>query len=140
MVMNSEASCVFCKIAAGDIPSHKLYEDEHVLAFLDLHPVHPGHALIIPKRHSKNIFEVSPEDWSAVAETTRKLAHAVDLSLESDGINVMMNNREHAGQTVHHAHVHVIPRFKGDGLRLWPQRSYKEGEAEAIAAKIRAAL
>ncbi len=132
--------CIFCKIIAGEIPSYKVYEDDKTLAFLDIRPVNPGHTLVIPKAHAKNIFDVSPEDWAAVTESARIIAAAIEKGVNADGVNVMMNNREHAGQLVDHAHVHLIPRFKGDGLKLWPQKPYPEGEAESTAEKIRNAL
>jgi histidine triad (HIT) family protein len=133
-------SCVFCRIVKGSIPSTHIYEDDHSLAFLDIGPIVPGHTLVIPKAHSTNIFDVSPEDWHAVTETARKVAIALDVALVADGVNVMMNNREHAGQTVHHPHIHLIPRFKGDGFTLWPHGSYADGEAAAVAEKIKEAL
>ena len=109
-----------------------------MIAFLDIHPVNAGHTLIVPKAHSQNIFDIKPEDWTAVAELTRALALAIEKGTEADGVNIAMNNREHAGQVVQHPHVHVIPRFKGDGLKLMPQREYKTNEAEETAEKIRA--
>ncbi len=132
--------CIFCKITRGELPSYKIYEDAATLAFLDIHPVHPGHILVIPKRHAGNIFEISAEDWSRVQETVRKLAIALEKGVGADGVNLVMNNREHAGQVVDHAHVHLIPRFKNDGLKLWPHKEYRQGEAEATLEKIRNAL
>ncbi len=134
------ADCIFCKIAAEESPSHKVYEDDATLAFLDIRPVNPGHVLVIPKAHAGNIFEIPAEDWARVAETVRSVAIALEKGMHADGVNVMMNNREHAGQVVHHAHVHLIPRFKHDGLALWPHKEYKAGEAGEIAEKIRAAF
>lgn len=122
------------------MPSYKVYEDENTLAFLDIFPVHKGHTLVIPKSHAGNIFEISSKDWSQVQETVRKVAGALESSLKADGVNLMMNNREHAGQVVHHAHVHLIPRFKGDGLKLWPHGKYAYGEADSVAEKIRKLL
>jgi histidine triad (HIT) family protein len=132
--------CLFCKIIKGELPSLKVYENEKVLAFLDIRPVHAGHTLVIPKVHSLNIFDIAPEDWAAVAEAVRMLAGATDKAVDADGVNIAMNNREHAGQVVPHSHVHIIPRFKDDGLKLMPQREYNEGEAEQTAEKIRATL
>lgn len=132
--------CIFCKIVKGELPSHKLYEDEKTLAFLDIRPVNAGHTLVVPKNHSENIFDIAADDWTAVAEAVRKLAIAIEKGVGADGVNVAMNNREHAGQLVHHPHVHIIPRFKGDGLKLMPQREYNENEAEESAEKIRACL
>jgi histidine triad (HIT) family protein len=132
--------CIFCKIVRGELPSYKVYEDENVLAFLDIHPVSPGHVLVVPKEHATNIFDISSESWGRVQETARKVAIALEKATGADCVNLMMNNREHAGQVVDHAHVHLIPRFKGDGLKLWPHKEYKEGEADDTAAKIRATL
>lgn len=132
--------CIFCKIIRGELPSFKVYEDEHALAFLDIHPVNAGHTLVIPKKHSHNIFDIAPEDWAAVSEVVRTLSVAIEKGVSADGVNIAMNNREHAGQVVDHPHVHIIPRFKGDGLKLMPQRSYESGEAESTLAKIRGAL
>jgi len=132
--------CLFCKIVRGELPAHKIYETDKVLAFLDIRPVNAGHTLVIPKTHSKNIFDIAPEDWAAVAEAARVVAIAMENGLNADGVNLGMNNREHAGQVVPHSHIHVIPRFRGDGFKLWAQRQYLEGEAEPVAEKIRAAL
>ncbi|MDZ4227529.1 MAG: HIT family protein, partial [Patescibacteria group bacterium] len=128
------------KIVGGEVPSLKVYENEHVLAFLDIRPVNAGHTLVVPKKHAVNIFDISPEDWAAVAETVRVLSISIEKAVGADGVNIAMNNREHAGQVIYHAHVHVIPRFKGDGLKLMPQRDYEENEAEATAEKIREVL
>lgn len=136
----NDKDCIFCKIVRGEILSFKVYEDGDTLAFLDIHPVAPGHTLVVPKVHATNIFDITSESWAAVAETTRKVAIAIEGALESDGVNLMMNNREHAGQIVEHPHMHLIPRFKGDGLKLWPHGAYKEGEAEGVKEKIRGAL
>ena len=133
-------NCLFCKIIRSEIPAFKVYEDEATLAFLDIHPVNKGHVLVIPKNHSTNILDISASDWAAVAETGRKIAHALDTSLKADGINLMMNNREHAGQVIDHPHLHFIPRFKGDGLVHWPGKDYADGEGTAISEKIRATL
>lgn len=132
--------CVFCKIVRGDLPAFKVYEDARTLAFLDIRPVSAGHTLVVPKNHATNIYDIQPEDWGAVAETVRILASKIDAALETDGMNIAMNNREGAGQTVHHPHVHIIPRYQGDGIRLMPQRGYKEGEAESVLAKIKGAF
>ncbi len=132
--------CLFCKIVRGELPSYKVYEDDKTVAFLDIFPVQPGHTLVVPKNHARNIFDIAPGDWAAVAETTRKLSMAIEKGMEADGVNLAMNNREHAGQVVPHPHMHIIPRFKGDGLKLMPQRKYGEKEAEGALDKIKAAL
>lgn len=132
--------CLFCKIVRGEIPSHKVYEDNETLAFLDIHPSSTGHTLIVPKAHATNIFDITPESWGAVAETARVVSKVLERALEADGINLMMNNREHAGQVIDHPHIHLIPRFKNDGLKLFSHHDYKEGEAEMVAEKIRSAF
>ncbi len=133
--------CIFCKIIRGEIPSTKAYEDEATLAFLDIHPVAPGHTLVITKNtDSYNLLDIPEADWLALARTVRALAPVIEKATGADGINIMMNNRAHAGQVVDHPHVHIIPRFKGDGLRQWGHSSYPEGEAARVAEKIRIEL
>ena len=134
------SDCIFCKIIRGELPSYKVYEDENTLAFLDIRPVNAGHTLVVPKKHSHNIFDIAPEDWATLAEAARVISIAIEQALKADGVNIAMNNREHAGQVVDHPHLHIIPRFKGDGLKLMPQRSYAENEAEPVAEKIRVAI
>lgn len=131
-------TCLFCKIVRKEIPAHIVYENNETIAFLDIHPVSRGHTLVIPKHHSTNIFDIPSDDWAHVCESVRMLAARIESGLSADGINLMMNNREHAGQVVDHPHVHLIPRYKGDGLQHWPQGSYKDGEAESVAVAIRA--
>lgn len=131
------SDCIFCKIIRGEISSHKVYENDRTAAFLDIRPVNAGHTLVVPKKHASDIFDIAPEDWTAVAEAVRVVSRMVDKGAGADGVNIAMNNREGAGQVVPHPHVHIIPRFKGDGLKLMPQREYKSGEAEKIAEKIR---
>ena len=133
-------NCLFCKIIRSEVPSFKVYEDDLTLAFLDIHPVNKGHVLVIPKNHSTNILDISAADWAAVAETGRKVAIALDKALSADGVNLMMNNREHAGQVIDHPHLHFIPRFKGDGLKHWPGKDYADGEGADISEKIRSVL
>lgn len=132
--------CLFCKIVRGELPSYTVYENERTLAFLDIHPTNPGHTLVIPKQHTKNIFEISQGDWAALSETVRMLAGKIESAVGADGINIMMNNREHGGQIIHHAHVHIIPRFKNDGLKAWSHTDYQEGGAESVLDQIRAII
>lgn len=129
-------TCIFCKIIRGDLPSFKVYETDHVLAFLDIHPSNPGHTLVIPKVHAANIFEISSESWAHVMEAVRVLSTSIEQALDAKGVNLMMNNREHAGQVVDHVHVHIVPRFTGDGHRHWSHATYKDGEANEIMEKI----
>ena len=133
--------CIFCKIVSGEIPSYKVYETEKTLAILDINPVAKGHVLVIPKgSSSSNIFDISASEWASMMETVRVVAIALEKSLDADGVNLVMNNREHAGQIIFHPHVHLIPRFKGDGLKHWPPGSYTKGEADVVKEKIRSVL
>jgi len=132
--------CLFCKIVKGEIPCFKVYEDAKVLAFLDIAPVNKGHVLVIPKKHAANIFDIEAEDLDAVSEAVRKIAPALKETLGAKGVNIQSNNGEAAGQVVMHSHIHIIPRFEGDGLKLWPQGKYEEGEAEKTAEAIKERL
>jgi len=130
-------SCIFCKIIAGEIPSYKVYEDEFTLAFLDINPVNPGHTLVIPKKHFANIDEADEETLSLVIKTVKKVGESLKKNLAAPGYNVQENNDPAAGQIVPHLHFHVVPRTLDDGLGLWPQKKYKENEAEEILNKIK---
>ncbi|HEY4511007.1 MAG TPA: HIT family protein [Candidatus Paceibacterota bacterium] len=135
-----KTECLFCKIIRGEIPSEKIYEDGDTFVFLDIHPNNPGHTLVIPKKHSENLYDIDDHSLAAVMRTVQKVARAIKTAVEADGINIAMNNESAAGQVIFHPHLHVIPRFKEDGYRHWPHKSYKEGEAAGIASKIRANL
>ena len=129
--------CIFCKIVKVEIPSNKVYEDEKVLAFLDIGPVNKGHTLVIPKKHTTNIFDIEQDDLDAVSKAVRKISPAIKKAVNADGLNIMSSNGKAAGQLVLHSHIHIIPRFKDDGLKHWPQSKYKEGEAEEVKKKIK---
>lgn len=129
--------CLFCKIISGDVPSHKVYEDDNVLAFLDIAPVNYGHVIVIPKKHYANLEEISDKELSQVMEVVKKIGKSLKDNLEVSGYNICENNDPVAGQVVPHVHFHVIPRKEGDGLELWPQGRYGDGEAEEIAKKIK---
>lgn len=133
-------SCIFCRIVKGEIPSAKLYEDEDVLSFLDINPINPGHALVIPKRHYPTILDVDDEDLKKTIRATKIVAKAVRDALNCDGINILQNNFEAAGQLIHHFHIHVIPRFDGDGIEVWSGKPYKEGVMQEVQAKILSAM
>jgi histidine triad (HIT) family protein len=119
---------VFSQIVSKKIPAHVVYEDDLVIAFLDIKPIHPGHTIVIPKQHSRDIFDISKDDWQHTAEVVRKLATSIKTAVKADGINLIMNNGTAAGQTEFWPHVHIIPRFQGDGISVMPQRisSYEE--------------
>src|SRR3989344_779700 len=100
----------------------------------------PGTRSLYLKNILSTFFDIAPEDWATLAEAARVISIAIEQALKADGVNIAMNNREHAGQVVDHPHLHIIPRFNGDGLKLMPQRSYAENEAEPVAEKIRVAI
>ena len=112
------SDCIFCKIARGEIPSQTIYEDETFRVILDLGPVARGHALILPKEHVANIYELSDETAAAAFVLGKKVAGIMREKLKCDGLNLLQNNGETAGQTVNHFHLHVIPRYKDDGQQL----------------------
>jgi len=134
------SNCVFCSIISGDIPSEKIYEDEHTLAFLDINPVNPGHTLVVPKKHSENLYDIETTDWMQMMQTVKLLAPKIKKAVEADGINIEMNNEKAAGQIIFHSHVHIVPRTFDDGLRHWPGAPYKGEGARDTAEKIRALL
>jgi len=129
--------CVFCKIIAGEIPCYKVYEDDKFLAFLDIYPVNPGHVLVIPKEHHDNIFTLPDELASKYFVVVKKIAEIVKNTMNADGINIGMNNLSAAGQVVFHSHIHIIPRFSGDGLNHWGNRDINESEMSLIADKMK---
>jgi histidine triad (HIT) family protein len=131
------ADCIFCKIVKKEIPSSTVYENKKVLAFLDIYPVNKGHVLIIPKKHYDTLTDIPDELLADVIKATKKIAKSVMKAMRADGFNVGMNNYKAAGQLVPHAHFHIIPRFSNDGLKLWAQGSYQEGEMKPIAESIK---
>ena len=128
--------CLFCKIVKGELPSSKLYEDGDTLAFLDLFPVNKGHSLVISKEHYENIFDVPANILSKVSSVMKDVADAVKKGVNADGISIAQSNGKDAGQVVPHIHFHVMPRFKDDGLKLWPQGKYEEGEMDKFKEDI----
>ena len=126
-------NCIFCKIANGEIPSATLYEDEDFRVILDLGPASKGHALILPKKHAANIFEL-PDDLAAKAIVLAKnIAATLKEGLNADGVNIVQNNGEAAGQTVFHFHMHIIPRYKGDTVNMtWKPGELTEDAKEEI--------
>lgn len=131
---------IFSQIIKRDLPAEIVYENEHVLAFLDIHPNNPGHTLVIPKHESTNLFDITQTSWTEVMEAVRILAPALKTAVGADGINLMMNNGEVAGQIVLHTHVHLIPRFANDGYTHWPGHPYPTDEMARIGVRIRAQL
>lgn len=127
------SDCIFCKIAEGELPARKVYEDEHVLAIMDLSQVTPGHTLVITKKHVRNIFEYDEELAANVFARVPKIAKAVKAHHpEVEGLNILMNNEEVASQTVFHSHIHLLPRYSKDdefGLK-WKDNSEKYSDEE----------
>lgn len=129
--------CIFCKIIAGEIPSATVYEDEYFKAILDISPAAKGHVIILPKKHSADLYELDEETAALALRTAQRIVKAMKEELGCDGINMLQNNGEAAGQTVFHYHIHLIPRYKNDQLSLtWVQEKYGEGEARALAEAI----
>ena len=132
--------CIFCKIVAGEIPSNKVYEDDGVLVFLDIHPVNPGHTLVIPKAHFPDLTAAPEDTATALMRAAKNIAPAVVSAVGAAGFNIGLNNGKAAGQLIEHVHLHIMPRFPSDGHKLWPGKAYGEGEAAEVAEKIRQAL
>jgi histidine triad (HIT) family protein len=131
--------CLFCKIIKNEIPSTKVYEDEKVLAFLDISPVNIGHTLVIPKEHYRNALETPDELILELFKVGKKVAKSLQKN-GAHGINITLNNEKASGQTVFHTHLHVIPRFENDGHDSWTHKNYKKDEMPEIAKKITAEL
>lgn len=130
-----EENCIFCKIANGIIPSATLYEDEDFRVILDLGPGSKGHALILPKKHAANLFELPDETAAKVLVVAKKVAARLKEGLHADGINLVQNNGTAAGQTVFHFHMHLIPRYENDTVNVkWhPGELTEEDKAEILA-------
>ena len=130
--------CIFCKIACGEIPSKTLYEDEQFRVILDLGPATKGHALILPKEHAANLYELPDETAASAMKLAKKMALIMREKLHFDGLNLVQNNGEAAGQTVPHFHLHLIPRYKGDGQNInWVPGEASQDELEAVRKEIK---
>lgn len=131
-------NCMFCGIAAGRMPAERIYEDDDTVAFLDIFPAADGHVLVIPNAHSDDIHSTDPADVAAVAQTAQLVAGRIVGALGADGVTITQANGAAAGQTVFHYHVHVIPRFDGDGiLRPWTPGSTSVDELARMAELLR---
>lgn len=129
--------CIFCKIIKGELPSTKVYEDDDILAFLDINPVNPGHTLVIPKEHYEDFSSTPNEILSKMMLIIDKVSKAMMEGLNVSGFNLSLNNGKAAGQIVPHTHFHIMPRFENDGHHLWAGKPYAEGEMEKVAEKIK---
>ncbi|MHC4587675.1 MAG: HIT family protein [Planctomycetota bacterium] len=134
----SGTDCIFCRMVEGQIPVTKLYEDDVVLAFLDIEPISDGHSLVIPKRHYEKLHECPAEALGQICSRLGRIAQAVSTAMNSQGYNLLCNNGRPAGQIVEHLHFHIVPRNSGDGLfDRWPAYKYPQGKVEEVAVKIR---
>lgn len=134
--------CVFCRIIKGEIPCAKIYEDEKIIAFLDISPASEkgGHTLVMPKKHYELFSEINDEDLTALSKVLRKITKA--LLKFGKGVNIVQNNGKIAGQFVKHTHFHIIPRFENDGITIekWKPLKYEVGKIEEVASKIKSLL
>ena len=135
------ADCVFCKIMAKQIPATVVHEDEDTLAFMDIGQVNPGHVLVALKKHAENIFALDEAQAAAVFRSAAKVARAIRGAFEPQGLSVYQANGAAAGQTVFHLHIHLVPRYEGDGMALtWPVKNPPREKLAEYAQKIRAKL
>lgn len=133
----SVQDCIFCKIIDGQIPAAKVFENQNVVAFLDIGPVSEGHILVVHKQHTPSVSETSPTVLKEIAEVLPKLTSAVEKAMNADGYNLICNNGVAAGQIVEHLHFHIIPRQTDDKVfNRWPSFEYPQGRAEEILQKI----
>jgi len=132
------SDCLFCGIVAGDVPAQIVDSDDHTVAFMDINPATPGHALVVPRAHSADLIEVSDEDLERTTVAARRLAKRMRAALEPAGFNVLNSCGSAAWQTIYHFHLHVIPRYEDDPLKLpWVPGPGKADEIEALADRIR---
>ncbi len=132
--------CIFCRIARKELPAHIVFENEHVVAFLDIQPSAKGHTLVIPRAHSASILEAECDDMREVCKVVQHITPAILSSLGAQGFNLTVNTGAVAGQVIFHTHWHILPRFEGDGKKMWPHTAYAPGEIEKIAEGIRSHL
>jgi histidine triad (HIT) family protein len=133
-----DPDCLFCKIVAGELPAQRIDEDERTIAFMDISPATRGHALVVPRRHAANLLEIEAEDLAAVTAAAQRLARNAVARLGADGVNLLNSCGARAWQTVFHFHMHVIPRYEGDPLRLpWVPEPGDPDEIAAAAGALR---
>ena len=132
--------CLFCKIISDDIPADKVYEDDNVLAFLDIGPVNLGHTLVVPKKHYKDITEMPEEEVGVLFRAVQKIAKGVMKGADVSAFNIGVNTGGVAGQLIFHTHVHIMPRVEGDGHKHWTKKEVSKEEMTAVKERIRKAL
>ncbi len=136
-----DPDCIFCKIVKGEIPSYKIYEDEHALAFLDINPINEGHTLVIPKNHYETLDEAVADEIPALFSAVHKVTKGVIEGMNPEGYNIFTSAGEVAGQVVKHLHIHILPRWSGDKFRfIWPQQKLSEEKMTEIKEKISSAI
>ncbi|MGI9184856.1 MAG: HIT family protein [Solirubrobacteraceae bacterium] len=134
----SDPDCLFCKIIAGDVPGQIIAQDERTVAFMDINPATRGHALVVPRRHAVNLLEIEPEELAATVLAAQRLARRVTERLDADGVNLINSCGSAAWQTVFHLHIHVIPRYPGDPLKLpWVPAPGDPDQIAAAAEELR---
>lgn len=137
----NDTNCIFCKIATGVIPSATVYEDDAFRVIMDIAPASKGHAIILPKSHAANVFELSEEDASKVFVIAKKVATAMKEEYGCEGINILQNNGEAAGQTVFHFHMHLIPRYQDDEVTIkWPHKDQYDYDYAKMAEAVKQRL
>jgi histidine triad (HIT) family protein len=136
--MADHEDCIFCKVLSGEIPSEQIYEDDHAVSVMDINPWTRGHAVVFPRKHATNLFEIDDDELEHVAVAAKRVATKMRDTLDCDGINLLQSNGRAAWQTIFHLHVHVIPRYDGDPLQLpiRPEPATPE-ELAAVAKEIR---
>jgi len=135
---SSGSDCIFCKILNGDIPARKFYEDDAAIAFLDINPASPGHSLVVPRQHFKTIADGEQDVIAATFIAVKNVAELVKTRLQCDGLNIMANQGRTAGQVIQHFHVHVVPRYKGDNIRIIPpDRKMSDEKLDEILEKLK---
>lgn len=131
-------NCIFCKIASGEIPSYTIYEDDDFKAFMDISPASKGHTILIPKQHADNIFDLDETVASKLLPVAGRIAKALKAELQCEGLNLLQNNGEAAGQTVFHFHMHIIPRYKTDKVVVkWVEDRYEGEPLEQLSENIK---
>ena len=132
--------CIFCKIIKREIPADFIYENDKIVAFLDIRPCNKGHALIVPKAHFTDLLETPDDVLADIMTRTKKIAPAIMKEVDAEGFNSIFNTKPAAGQVIFHTHMHIIPRFKNDGLKHWPEKDLSKEEMRKIKEQIRAEL
>ncbi len=131
------SDCIFCEIVAKELSSHKIYEDDEIIVFLDIHPVSRGHTLVIPKKHFVDLMNTPPEVVANLMAIVQKITPAILEAADATAFNIGINNDSDAGQVINHTHIHIIPRAKDDGLSMWPEQPTAANDLEVLAKKIK---